>query len=88
MRILVVEDDLEIRELIGYFLEKENYIVDKIDNGLDALKLLKKNKHSAIVLDLMIPGLDGKNLAKIVKTLPEEYGTPKIIMVTAKTERS
>ncbi|WP_300361093.1 response regulator transcription factor [Fusobacterium sp.] len=86
MKILVVEDDLEIRELIGYFLEKESYIVDKVDNGLDALKILKKNKHDAIVLDLMIPGLDGKNLAKIVKTLPEEYGTPKIIMVTAKTE--
>lgn len=86
LKILVVEDDLEIRELIGYFLEKESYIVDKVDNGLDALKILKKNKHDAIVLDLMIPGLDGKNLAKIVKTLPEEYGTPKIIMVTAKTE--
>lgn len=86
MKVLVVEDDFEIRELIGYFLEKENYQVDKIDNGLEALKILKKNKHDVIVLDLMIPGLDGKNFAKIVKNLPEEYGAPKIIMVTAKTE--
>ena len=86
MRVLVVEDDSEIRELIGYFLEKENFEIDKVDNGLDALKVLKKNKHQVIVLDLMIPGLDGKNFAKIVKNLPEEYGNPKIIMVTAKTE--
>lgn len=86
MKVLVVEDDNEIRELIGYFLEKENFEIDKIDNGLDALKLLKKSKHNVIVLDLMIPGLDGKNFTKIVKTLPKEYGNPKIIMVTAKTE--
>ena len=86
MRVLVVEDDSEIRELIGYFLEKENFEIDKVDNGLDALKVLKKNKHQVIVLDLMILGLDGKNFAKIVKNLPEEYGNPKIIMVTAKTE--
>lgn len=86
MKVLIVEDDSEIRELIGYFLEKENFEIDKVDNGLDALKVLKKNKHQVIVLDLMIPGLDGKNFAKIVKNLPEEYGNPKIIMVTAKTE--
>ena len=42
MRVLVVEDDSEIRELIGYFLEKENFEIDKVDNGLDALKVLKK----------------------------------------------
>ena len=86
MKVLIVEDDAEIRELIGYFLEKESFEIDKIDNGLDALKILKKRRHDVIVLDLMIPGLDGKNFAKIVKNLPEEYGIPKIIMVTAKTE--
>ncbi len=86
MKILIVEDDLEIQELIAYFLQKEGYDLDRTDDGLDALKILKKHKHDIIILDLMIPSLDGKNFAKIVKNLPEEYGTPKIIMVTAKTE--
>ncbi|MCI6152163.1 MAG: response regulator transcription factor [Fusobacterium perfoetens] len=85
-KVLIVEDDLEIQELIKYFFEKENYKVDKTDDGLKALKILKKEKSDVIILDLMLPGIDGKNFAKIVRSLPEEYGNPKIIMVTAKTE--
>ncbi|NME35304.1 MULTISPECIES: response regulator transcription factor [Fusobacterium] len=85
-KILVVEDDLEIQQLITYFFEKENHKVDKIDDGLKALKILKKEKSDVVILDLMLPGIDGKSFTKIVKSLPEEYGNPKIIMVTAKTE--
>lgn len=86
MRILIIEDDLEIQKLIYYFLKKENFQVDKTENGLDGLKFLKENHYDAIILDLMIPGIDGTNFTKIIKTLPSEYGNPKIIMVTAKTD--
>lgn len=86
MKILVVEDDKEIQDLIIYFLTKEGYEVDSADDGLEGLKLLKEKKHQLIVLDLMLPNLDGKNFTKIVKGISSEYGNPAIIMLTAKTE--
>ena len=86
MRILVVEDDKEIQELIAYFLTKEGYEIDKAADGLEGLKLLKEKKHDLVVLDLMLPNLDGKNFAKIVRDISSEYGEPVIIMLTAKTE--
>ena len=86
MRILVVEDDKEIQELITYFLSKEGYEVDQADDGLEGLRLLKEKQHNLVVLDLMLPNLDGKNFTKIVKGISSEYGDPAIIMLTAKTE--
>lgn len=86
MRILVVEDDKEIQELITYFLIKEGYEVDRASDGLEGLKLLKENKNDLVVLDLMLPNLDGKNFTKIVRDISSEYGEPVIIMLTAKTE--
>ena len=86
MKVLVVEDDKEIQELIAYFLTKEGYEVDQADDGLDGLRLLKEKQHNLVVLDLMLPNLDGKNFTKIVKGIPSEYGNPAIIMLTAKTE--
>ncbi|MGL6114778.1 MAG: response regulator transcription factor [Cetobacterium sp.] len=85
MKVLIVEDDLEIQGLIGYFFGKEGYIIETADDGLEGLKKLKEGKHELIILDLMLPNLDGKNFTKIVKSM-EEYGNPKIIMLTAKTE--
>lgn len=86
MKILIVEDDKEIQELISYFLTKEGYEVDRASDGLEGLKLLREKKHDLVVLDLMLPNLDGKNFAKIVKDISSEYGEPVIIMLTAKTE--
>ena len=86
MKILVVEDDREIQELIAYFLTNEGYEVDKACDGLEGLKLLKEKKHNLVVLDLMLPNLDGTNFTKIVKGISSEYGDPIIIMLTAKTE--
>ena len=86
MRVLVVEDDKEIQELVVYFLVKEGYEVDSAGDGLEGLKLLKEKQHNLVVLDLMLPNLDGKNFTKIVKGISSEYGNPAIIMLTAKTE--
>ncbi len=86
MKILVIEDDPEIRTLIAYFLKKENYEVEVCDNGLDGLKILGKFEPHLIVLDLMLPNLDGMSFTDMVRTMPEKYGNPYIIMLTAKTE--
>ncbi len=80
--ILVVEDDHEIRELICSQLKKESYNVDEASSGELALQKIKKDKFDLMVLDWMLPGLNGIELATIVKAL---HATP-ILMVTAKSE--
>ena len=85
-RILVVEDDLEIKTLIQFFLEKENYDVLTVQNGLKALELISTQKPNLIILDLMLPGMNGLEIAKLIKKNPYKYGTPFIFMLTAKTE--
>lgn len=86
MKVLIVEDDLEIQDLVNYFLKKEGFKTEKTDSGLEALRLLKKDKFDFIILDLMLPQLSGNHVAKIVKEMPEEYGNPFIIILTAKTQ--
>lgn len=86
MKVLIVEDDIEIQQLVGYFFKKEGYEVETVGDGLEGLKKIKSFKPELVILDIMLPSLDGKNFTKIVRDLPEEYGTPVIIMLTAKTE--
>ncbi|WP_320047432.1 response regulator transcription factor [uncultured Ilyobacter sp.] len=86
MKVLIVEDDIEIQQLVDYFFKKDGYEVQSVGDGLDGLKILKTFKPELVILDIMLPSLDGKNFAKIVRDLPDQYGEPVIIMLTAKTE--
>lgn len=86
MRVLIVEDDMEIQQLVSYFFKKENYEVQTAGDGLEGLKTVKSFKPDLIVLDIMLPSLDGKNFTSIVRDMSSEYGDPVIIMLTAKTE--
>jgi len=86
VKVLVVEDDDEIRGLIEYFLKKESYDVISTNNGLESLKLSKIHNPDLMILDLMLPGLDGINVCNMIKENTEKYGDPLIIMLTAKTE--
>ncbi len=81
LRILVVEDEEDIQNIICFNLESEGFIVYKSDNGLDAWNKIQNNLPDAILLDIMIPGINGIDLCKKVKS---QYNIP-IIMVTAKS---
>ena len=59
MTILVVDDELSIRKVIREYLESENYKVLEAENGLDALRVLSSNKVNLIILDIMMPKMDG-----------------------------
>ena len=59
MTILVVDDELLIRKIIREYLESENYKVLEAENGLDALRVLSSNKVNLIILDIMMPKMDG-----------------------------
>ena len=63
-RILVVEDDDSILELISYNLEKENYTVIRAESGEEALQRVAKDKPDLVLLDLMLPEIDGLEVCK------------------------
>ncbi|TVR70512.1 MAG: DNA-binding response regulator [Spirochaetaceae bacterium] len=85
--ILVVEDEPDILELIRYNLEKEGYTVEGAVSGEDALELLSIRIPALIILDLMLPGVDGWEVCRRLKTDPERRTIP-VMMLTARTEDS
>jgi two-component system alkaline phosphatase synthesis response regulator PhoP len=86
-RILVVEDEEDILELIRYNLVKEGYQVTGALSGEDALKKARIEAFDLIVLDLMLPGIDGLDVAKKLKN-EKKTGHVPIVMLTAKGEEA
>ncbi len=86
-KILVVEDDEDILDLIAYNLEKEQYTVLKSNSGEKALARIAKNRPDLLLLDLMLPGMDGLEICKRVKGESATRDIP-VLMLTAKGEES
>ncbi|MGE4273016.1 MAG: response regulator transcription factor [Desulfitobacterium sp.] len=84
MRILVVDDDERIREIVRLYLEAEGYKIEEAENGNIALEKVRNGTFDLIILDLMIPGLDGWTVCKVLR---KETQVP-IIMLTAKGEEN
>lgn len=84
-RILVIEDETNIQELIKYNLEKNGYKVTAADNGIDGLNEALANVPDLILLDLMLPGLDGLEVCKRLRMEKQTKKVP-IFMLTAKSE--
>ncbi len=81
-RVLVVDDDPHIRELVRHFLEAQGFEVSEAADGASALALLKSIKVELVVLDVMMPGLDGWTVCREIKRSREL----PVIMLTAKGE--
>lgn len=81
--ILIVEDNRELAGLLTDFLRAENYIVSTAENGEKALRLYERYGARLIVLDIMLPGMDGFAVCKKIR---ESSNTP-ILIVSAKTEK-
>lgn len=86
-KILVVDDEKDILELIDYNLSKNGYRVKTVTTGEDALELIRDNDYDLIILDLMLPGVDGFDLCKMIKADKLKSAIP-IVMVTAKSEEA
>lgn len=69
-RILLVDDEDDILEFLGYNLEKEGYIVDTAKNGHEAISAAKKNKPDLIILDIMMPEMDGIETCEEIRRIP------------------
>ncbi|HBI03432.1 MAG TPA: DNA-binding response regulator, partial [Paenibacillaceae bacterium] len=83
-RILVVDDEERIRRLIRMYLEREKFYIDEAEDGETALEMAVNQDYDLILLDLMLPGIDGM---EVCQRLREKKSTP-IIMLTAKGEEA
>jgi DNA-binding response OmpR family regulator len=81
-KILVVEDDRTLLDVLSYNLEKEGYEVLGAGDGINALEIARSNKPDLLILDVMLPGLDGFEICRILRN---EMTVP-ILMLTAKVE--
>lgn len=84
-KILIVDDEKDIVELIAYNLEKEGFSTVKAFDGEAAVNILKKQKPDLMILDLMLPAMNGLDVCRAVRGNPETAGLP-IIMLTAKSD--
>jgi len=81
-RILTVEDDERIRTAVKLALEDEGWIVDEADNGEDALELFSRNPTDVVLIDIMLPGIDGFEVCRSIRRTSDV----PIVMVTARAD--
>ena len=86
-KVLVIEDEPDILEVIQYNLEREGHKVIACRNGEQGLSRIRTDNPDLVLLDLMLPGMDGVEVCRKVKSDPVTRAIP-IIMVTAKSEES
>jgi two-component system phosphate regulon response regulator PhoB len=83
--VLVVEDEADIRELVSYNLAKAGYDVVEVASGEEALRAVEDDPPDLVLLDIMLPGIDGLTVCRKLKTESRTAKTP-VIMLTAKGE--
>jgi len=86
-KILIVEDEKDVLNLIDYNLSKEGYTIRTAETGEAGLKIAANELPDLIILDLMLPGIDGLEICRILKKNPDTDSIP-VVMLTAKGEES
>ena len=84
-KVLVVDDEEPIRELLRYNLEKEGYAVETASDGLKAVEMAKKFHPDLVLLDIMMPVMDGVEACRRIREIPEIQKT-FVIFLTARSE--
>jgi len=83
VNILIVEDDLHLAEALKQIVEEQNYIVDLVHDGMDGLYYASNNEYDVIILDVMLPKMNGYDVIKMLRK--QNVSTPTL-MLTAKSE--
>jgi len=86
-RILVVEDDRDIADLIAHYLQKAGHTVDMLSSGSQVMARLREQPADLVILDLMLPGMDGLQVCQAMRREPATSSLP-VIMLTARGEES
>jgi two-component system phosphate regulon response regulator PhoB len=85
--ILIIEDDPEIQELLSHSMSKEGWKLLKENTGEEGLKIIKNKEVDCILLDIMLPGMDGLKILRKIKEIEQARNIP-VIMTTAKGEET
>jgi DNA-binding response OmpR family regulator len=86
-KILIVEDEEEIAQLVKLYLEKDGFRTTIAKTGVDGLKLIKTDRPDMVILDLMLPEMDGLEICKKIRSVQDTALLP-VLMLTAKAEES
>jgi two-component system alkaline phosphatase synthesis response regulator PhoP len=86
-KILIVEDEAEIAQLVKLYLEKDGFQTTIANTGVEGLKLIKTDRPDMVILDLMLPEMDGLEVCKKIRNAPDTALLP-VLMLTAKAEES
>jgi DNA-binding response OmpR family regulator len=79
-KILIIEDDIEINQLVTKYLNKEGFDIHSVYNGMDALSSISTQEYQLIILDLMLPKIDGQEFLRKIR----EKQTVPVIILSAK----
>lgn len=85
--ILIVDDDPNSRDIVQTYLEAKGYNVATASDGQDALSKLEEVRPVLVLLDVMMPGMDGWEVARLIKN-HKDFGRTRVVMLTAKSEYS
>lgn len=83
-RLLIAEDEVSIRKLTATFLIKNGFEVDQVGNGDDACQMVMQNRYDAIILDIMMPGRDGREVCRFIRS---RYDVPVIFLTALVSEK-
>ena len=81
-RILIADDEARIREMIKEYLAPEGYLIDQASDGMEAVELFKKGRYSLVILDIMMPRMDGWSVCREIR----KASTVPVIMLSARGE--
>jgi DNA-binding response OmpR family regulator len=85
--IMVVDDDPNALDIVRTFLESKGYIVATARDGQEALGQMESLRPALVLLDVMMPGMDGWEVARIIKNHPQ-HGSTRVVMLTARSDFS
>jgi len=86
-KILIIEDEKDIRDLLEYYLKREGYVVQGAGDGEVGLQRIRRERFDLLILDLMLPQMDGLEICRSVRSNAQTAALP-IIILTAKTEEA
>ncbi len=84
-RVLIVEDEVDIATLVAFNLERAGFAVDMVHNGREGLEKIQKDQPDLVILDLMLPGMDGLQVIKEMQRDTRTHSIP-VLMLTAKSQ--
>ena len=82
MKILIVDDEIKIREVVSEYAKANDYECDQANNGKDAIEMVRNNDYDCVILDIMMPQLDGFSACKNIKKVRDV----PVIMLSARQE--